>query len=109
MRPSNIAFDNLRAEMSRKNIGICDLARELGVNRDTLARKLSKKSPLGLEEAFRIQQMLFPGMDIRYLFDTGQKQDTGHRLPERQLKGVGAPWRMNLQRRKSQSITDIPK
>lgn len=55
MRASNIAFSNMRAEMSRRNIGICDLAQKIGVNRDTLARKLSKRSPFNLDEAFEIQ------------------------------------------------------
>lgn len=68
MRNGNIAFDNLRAEMGRKNVGIRDLAKAIGVNRDTLARKLSKKSPIYLDEAFRIQQTMFPDLDIKYLF-----------------------------------------
>lgn len=68
MRVNNIAFDNLRAEMGRKNIGIVDIAKAMGFNRDTLARKLSRKSPLYLSEAFAIQQTFFPEADMRYLF-----------------------------------------
>lgn len=68
MRTSNIAFGNLRAEMGRKNIGIGDIAKSMGFNRDTLARKLSRKSPLYLSEAFAIQQTFFPETDMRYLF-----------------------------------------
>lgn len=69
MKKSNIAFNNLRAEMGRQNIGIKDLAMRCGYNRDTLARKLAKKSPLNLDEAFTIQNKVFPDKDIRYLFD----------------------------------------
>ena len=54
-RKNNIAFKNLRAEMGRNNIGIKDIAEVCGFNRDTLARKLSKKTPLNLDEAFRFQ------------------------------------------------------
>lgn len=68
MRRSNISFDNLRAEMSRKNICILDMAKQLGYNRDTLARKLSRKTPLNLDEAFAIQKTFFPSLDVKYLF-----------------------------------------
>lgn len=68
-RKNNIAFKNLRAEMGRNNIGIKDIAEVCGFNRDTLARKLSKKTPLNLDEAFRIQSKVFPDKEIRYLFE----------------------------------------
>lgn len=68
MQNSNIAFANLRAEMSRRNIGVVEMARRLGWNRDTLARKLSKRSSINLDEAFMIQQTFFPSMDVKYLF-----------------------------------------
>lgn len=67
-RRDNIVFPNLRAEMGRKNIGIMDIARMCKFNRDTLSRKLSNKSSLSLEEAFYIQQTIFPGLDVKYLF-----------------------------------------
>lgn len=68
MRQAGILFPNLRAEMSRKNIGILSMAQTLGYNRDTLSRKLSGKSSIALDEAFNIQKTIFPDMDIRYLF-----------------------------------------
>ena len=69
MRSSNIAYNNLRAEMARANIGVTYIAEACGYNRDTLARKLAKKSAINLDDAFRIQQVVFPGYDVRYLFD----------------------------------------
>ena len=69
MKQNNVAFANLRAEMGRRNIGIKDIYVLCGYNRDTLSRKLSKKSPLNLDEAFRIQKIVFPDTDLRYLFD----------------------------------------
>lgn len=71
MAQSNIAFENLRAEMGRRNIGIKDIAAACSFNRDTLSRKLSRKSPLNLDEAFTIQEIMFPDLDVRYLFDMG--------------------------------------
>ena len=73
MRTSNIAFANLRAEMSRRNIGVVEMARSLGWNRDTLARKLSRQSKINLDEAFLIQRTFFPELDVKYLF-TEDKQ-----------------------------------
>lgn len=70
MKTNKIAYQNLRAEMGRNNIGICEMAKDLSCNRDTLSRKLSRKSPITLEEAFKIQQRFFPDLDINYLFDT---------------------------------------
>ena len=76
MRPNGIAYKNLRAEMGRQNIGIKDLAQACSYNRDTLARKLSMKSPLNLNDAFKIQQTMFPDLDVRYLFATGNEHSS---------------------------------
>lgn len=67
-RTSNIKYANLRAEMARKEIGVIEMSKTLGMNRDTLARKLSGKSPLYLNEAFDIQRIFFRDMDIVELF-----------------------------------------
>lgn len=69
MRKSNIAFTNLRAEMEKRNILLKDIAASCGYNRDTLARKLSKKSAINLDEAFNIQRTMFPDLDVFFLFD----------------------------------------
>ena len=66
--PNNIAFANLRAEMGRANITISDISISLDINRDTLGRKLSRNSPLNLDEAFAIRNTFFPELDITYLF-----------------------------------------
>ena len=69
MRRSNVAFDNLRAVMEQRNILLKDIAAACGYNRDTLARKLSKKTAINLNEAFHIQRTMFPDLDVFYLFD----------------------------------------
>lgn len=68
MRKSAIAFENLRAEMARENIGVRDLAECWGCNRDTAARKLARKSPVMLEEAFKAQRQFFPDKSVPFLF-----------------------------------------
>lgn len=64
MRRSNIAFTNLREEMEKRNILLKDIAVSCGYNRDTLARKLSKKTAINLDEAFNIQRTMFPDLDV---------------------------------------------
>lgn len=68
MRTSTIMFSNLRAEMARKQITIIKISELLGVNRDTVSRKLSGKSPLFLNEALLINKEMFPNKKITYLF-----------------------------------------
>lgn len=66
--PNNIAFANLRAEMGRNDISIQQIAEGIGMNRDTLGRKLSRKSSLSLQDAFKIAEMFPCSNDIAYLF-----------------------------------------
>lgn len=68
LKQNKIAYPNLRAEMGRKGLTIKTLSAAVDINRDTLSRKLSKKTPISLREAFKIQLAVFPGQDIRYLF-----------------------------------------
>ncbi len=70
MGVSNIKYANLRAEMARKKIGVLEISRTVCMNRDTLSRKLSGKSPLYLDEAFAIQRALFPDISVPELFAT---------------------------------------
>lgn len=63
-----IKYRNLRAEMARADIGLMDISSGLGMNRDTLARKLSGRSPLYLDEAISIQRTFFPDVDVENLF-----------------------------------------
>ena len=68
MPTAKIAYSNLKAEMARKNIYIQDIANILGVSRDTAGRKLSRKNPLSLDEAFVIVRSFFPDQEVCYLF-----------------------------------------
>jgi transcriptional regulator with XRE-family HTH domain len=68
MRIASVSFENLRAEMARKNITGVDISKSLNMTRDTLRNKLSRKSPLALDEACAIARIFFPDKDVRYLF-----------------------------------------
>lgn len=66
---SSIIFRNLRAEMARKNLTITQMAKECGYTRETLTRKLSGKSSLSLNDAFKITKKYFNGLDVSCLFN----------------------------------------
>lgn len=68
MTHTGVVYVNLRAEMARNQVTIKKMSKELHMNRDTLARKLSGKSPLYLDEAVKIQKMFFPNIQVVELF-----------------------------------------
>ena len=68
MKRNCVIYENVRVEMARKNLTILDIAQNIGMNRETLSRKLSGRAPLNLNEAFNIQQKCFPDSDKRTLF-----------------------------------------
>lgn len=67
-RANSIAFENLRAEMARKQLSIAQIAETLGITRETLGCKLSRKRQINLDEALRIAREFFPERDVYYLF-----------------------------------------
>ena len=68
MAQAQIAYRNLRAEMARRNVSIGDISRTLGVGRDTVGRKLARKTSLALDEAYQIAKTWFPDCGMDYLF-----------------------------------------
>lgn len=67
-RVNNIAFENLRVEMARKQITIKEMSEFLGISRDTLANKLARKRQLNLDEALSLAKYFFPNSTLDYLF-----------------------------------------
>lgn len=65
---AQIIYSNVRAEMARRNITISMMAECLGVNRDTMSNKLSNKTRINLDEAFKIQKKFFPDVGVENLF-----------------------------------------
>lgn len=75
MAKANIAFKNLRAEMARKDVNVSDLADRLHIARGTAGRKLARKQPITLDEAFVIAETFFPEKDVHYLFAEAAQKD----------------------------------
>lgn len=66
---NKIAFLNLRAEMSRKNLTLQAVSAKSGIKVKTLSEKLAMKRPINLSEAFTINRLFFPECDLTYLFE----------------------------------------
>lgn len=62
---------NMKAEMIRNHITTEMVMKVIGRSDKTTRSKINGKSPLHLNEAIKIRDTLFPGMDIEYLFDKG--------------------------------------
>ena len=63
-----IVFENIRAELARRNYGTKDVAEVLGVDRSTAGAKLSGKREFSITEAFKMSACLFDGLPLEYLF-----------------------------------------
>ncbi len=61
-------YENLRAELARKNKTIEDLAADTGIRYQTLALKLRGGTPFKLSEAMQIKKALDVDMPIEELF-----------------------------------------
>lgn len=63
-------YENVKAEMARKNMTIIDLAEVTGIRYQTLTEKLRGKTPIKLSEAVRIKWALNLTMPLEDLFGT---------------------------------------
>lgn len=77
MPQAQIAFSNLKAEMARSNVAIKDIAAAIGTSIGTAGAKLSRRTPLKLNEAFIIKERFFPDKEIPYLFAECNESRTG--------------------------------
>lgn len=68
-------YPNLRKEMEKRKLKISDLSNAVGVSRETMSEKLSKKRPLYLNEAEIIADVFFDNIDFRYLFASLEKTE----------------------------------
>lgn len=59
----------LKELMKERHVSIIQMANLLGIQRETLSRKLSLKQPFLLKEAFIIQRTFFPDVPIEKLFE----------------------------------------
>lgn len=61
-------YNNLLAEMARKNISKKDIAETIDKNYNTTREKILGKSPLTYLEATLIKDKYFSDLDIEYIF-----------------------------------------
>ncbi len=67
-------FENLKAEMARKNLTILDLSKdkELGISYTTLRNKFNGITEWVRKEMWVIKYKYFPDKSIEYLFEQNQ-------------------------------------
>lgn len=63
-------YPNLKAEMARQNLTNKDLSIYSSINYDTLNRKLNGKSPIMLDEAWKIKNALKVEIPLEVLFQS---------------------------------------
>lgn len=65
-----MAFENLKAEMSRKGITMLDISKngKLEMSYESVRNKFSQKTEWTRKEMFLIQQDYFPDKTLEYLF-----------------------------------------
>lgn len=61
-------YPNLSAELARKGLKQKDIVAVLNTRPATVSNKLNGKSPLLIDEAFKIKNQLFPDLSLDYLF-----------------------------------------
>ena len=62
------SYNNLKAELRRKGLRQQDLADVVHLKVAAINGKINGRYPFTLDEAFAIQEKLFPDCDIKYLF-----------------------------------------
>ncbi len=68
-------FENLKAELSRKDITITTLSHDVDLNLsyETLRNKFSRKTEWTRREMFLIKKKYFPDKSLEYLFTWNEK------------------------------------
>lgn len=69
-------YPNLDAEMARKGLRRKDLAWMFKDRIATVSDKLNGKSPILIDEAFKIKETYFPDLSLDYLFEQDTKEGT---------------------------------
>lgn len=61
-------YTNLKVEMLKKHVTNTDIAKLLGVHRNTVDNKLSGRSAFSVDEAFKIFYAFFSDADFYHIF-----------------------------------------
>jgi len=64
-----MAYPNLIAEMTRRNVSTKDIAGAIGRSPDTVSNWLRGKGDFPIGKAFKVQETFFPAYTIAYLFN----------------------------------------
>lgn len=51
------------------------IAKTLGIHRNSVANKLNGITPFTVEEAFKIQAVFFPDLELKYLFKAESQEE----------------------------------
>lgn len=68
---------NLRGEMAKKGISIEELAKLLGIHRNSVANKLNGDTSFTIDEAFKIHEVYFPQLSLDFLFQKNTSTEKG--------------------------------
>lgn len=65
-------YSVLIGEIAKAHINYTEVAKALGISRDTLRYKLGGKRPFSIDEAYKIRDLFFPTKTIEELFSREQ-------------------------------------
>lgn len=65
---NEIMLCNLRAEMVRRGLSASDISRVIGKTDRSARDKISGRYTFSIEEAKKVRDTFFPGMDLDFLF-----------------------------------------
>lgn len=69
-------YRNLQAEIARKGLTSAEIAKRLGMSRNTFSRKLRGKSKFFIDQLVIIKKEFFPECSTDYLFENDEIRDT---------------------------------
>ena len=61
-------LSNLKAEMARSNVTVAEIAAFSGKSCRTINDRIKGKVQFPIQEAIRVKDAFFPGMELEYLF-----------------------------------------
>ena len=61
-------YKNLQAVMKNEGVTNREVGNYLGLHENTVGNKIMGKSPISIEEAFKIKERFFPLYELQYLF-----------------------------------------
>lgn len=66
-------LSNLKAEMARANVTIGEIAEISGKSDRTIRDRIKGRGQLPIQDAIKVKNAFFPGMDLEYLFSRAEQ------------------------------------